>query len=62
MAFRAQPLPTSFFLVSILGFLISFVYTLSGKLDRTWGFTFIVVFVIMFVATLVSLEPTPEES
>jgi len=51
------PLSQSFFLASILGFLISAGFTLSGRLDLTWGFTFCLIFVIMFIASITSMTP-----
>lgn len=60
MSFRPQPLSSSLFLVSILGFLISVAYTMSGRLDMTWGFTFALFFLVLFVATLVSMEPVSD--
>jgi hypothetical protein len=51
------PLNQSFFLMSIIGFIISAGFTMSGKLDATWGFTFSLIFVIMFIASIVSMTP-----
>jgi len=55
------PLSASFMLTSILGFLIS-VWFISD-LSRTWGFTLTFFFVIMFLASIISMtkaEPIPE--
>ena len=51
------PLPQSFFLMSIIGFIISAGFTLSGRLSPDWGFAFCLVFVMMFVASVVSMTP-----
>lgn len=62
--FRYETVPVSggFMLASIFGFLIVTIYTVSGRLDLTWGFTFDLIFVIMFIASLVSITPTlPKE-
>lgn len=50
---KFEPLPGSFMLISILGFLISAFYVFG--LSATWGFTFALVFTLMFVASMISL-------
>lgn len=55
------PLSAGFMLTSILGFFIS-IWLIMG-LSTTWGFTFTLFFVIMFIASLISMtkaEPFPE--
>lgn len=55
------PLSAGFMLTSILGFFISIWLVMD--LSATWGFTFAFFFVIMFVASLISMtkaEPVPE--
>jgi len=65
-------LPPSMMITSIIGFIISAVYTASGTFDRvfaSWGenvglslgFAFCFTFVIMFVASMISITPTDEE-
>lgn len=65
-------LPPSMMVMSIIGFIISAVYTISGGFDRlfhSWGenvgaslgFSFCLVFVIMFIASMVSITPSDEE-
>lgn len=65
-------LPPSLMVTSIIGFVISAVYTLSGAFDKffaSWGenvgmslgFAFCFAFVIMFIASMVSFTPTDEE-
>jgi len=65
-------LPPSLMVTSIIGFIISAVYTVSGTFDRlfaTWGenvglslgFAFCFAFVIMFVSSMISMTPTEEE-
>lgn len=61
MAFKAAPLPGSFMIVSIIGFVISSVYTASGDFDLTWGITFMLVFGCMFTASLISMTKAPVE-
>ena len=47
------PLPGSFMLISILGFLISVILILPKSLN--WGIAFAIVFVMMFIASLISI-------
>ena len=58
---RMMPLPRSFLLVSMFGLVISGVYTYSGRLNATWGITLLLIFGIMFAASLLSMTPTFEE-
>ena len=51
------PLPQSFFLTSILGFIISATLMYSGRINETWGFAFCLVFVMMFIASFISMTP-----
>ena len=54
-------LPQSFFLISIVGFIISSVYTYTGTIPLSWGFSFCLIFVIMFVAAVASMTPSVED-
>lgn len=63
MFYKRRPLPATFMLASMLGLIVTIVYTGSGRFDEwfngngnTWGFTFGLIFAIMFFASLVSLE------
>ncbi len=63
MFYKRRPLPATFMLASMLGLIITIVYTGSGRFDEwfagngnTWGFTFGLVFALMFFASLISLE------
>ncbi|PIN86529.1 hypothetical protein COV19_04525 [Candidatus Woesearchaeota archaeon CG10_big_fil_rev_8_21_14_0_10_44_13] len=58
--FKAAPLPSSFFLTSILGLLITAFYW--GKIGDDWAFTFIVVFGLMFIALMISMSKAPADS
>ncbi len=60
-AAHTLPLPQSFFLTSILGFLIASILTLSGRISLSWGFAFCLVFVMMFIASFVSITPIGED-
>ncbi len=54
------PLTSGFMLTSIIGFMVSALFVM--KLSATWGFTFAVFFVIMFVASVVSMSHMEAES
>ncbi|MFC1734206.1 hypothetical protein ACFL6I_28210 [candidate division KSB1 bacterium] len=58
--FKAAPLPSSFFLTAILGLLITAYYW--GKIGDDWAFTFILVFVMMFIASMISMSKAPVEA
>lgn len=51
------PLSQSFFLTSIFGFIISATLMYSGRINETWGFAFCLVFVMMFIASFISMTP-----
>jgi len=53
MPWRAAPLKSSFMLAGIIGFLISVIYI--PKYSLNWAFAFGLVFLIMVVATLISM-------
>lgn len=55
------PLSPTFMVVSIIGFIASAIYTYSGSLNLTWGFTFMLIFLIMLIASLVSVSPNEKE-
>jgi len=54
-------LDASFMLAGIIGTIASILYTINGTLDHTWGFTFIIFFLIIFIASVVSITPRFEE-
>jgi hypothetical protein len=53
------PLTSGFMLTSIIGFFVSSFYVM--KLDLTWGFTFSLFFVIMFIASIISMSKIEAE-
>ncbi len=59
--FKRRPLSASFMIVGLFGLIVTSVYTVSARIPLTWGFMFIVLFLIMFIASLVSLEPNKRE-
>jgi len=55
------PLSSAFMLVSIIGFLLAVWLVMDWS--EKWGFTFAVIFVIMFIASIISMtkaEPIDE--
>jgi len=56
--FQTVPLSGTFMITSILGFLIVTIYTTYGRINLTWGFTLDLIFVIMFIASVISITPT----
>jgi len=56
------PLSNTFFLVSILGLIISVFLALNGVLSDTWAFLFILMFIIFVIAAFVSATPDDEDN
>lgn len=59
--FHAAPLSSSFFFAAILGLLLSALYFHFGKLNPDFAVAFMLVFGIMFVASIISMERAPVE-
>ncbi|MFC1753161.1 hypothetical protein ACFL96_07170 [Thermoproteota archaeon] len=59
--FKAAPLSSSFFLVSIIGTLVCLIYW-DKYWDPSWSFTFIIVFIAMFIASMISMRKAPVEA
>jgi len=57
LKYRTVPVSGVFMLTSILGFMVVTTYTLYGRISLTWGFAFDLIFVIMLIASVVSLTP-----
>lgn len=55
--FRIEPLPATFSLVGMLGFIITTVFTVSGRVPLSWGVAFDIVFALMFLASMISITP-----
>lgn len=53
------PFSSGFMLSSILGFLVSVFFVM--KISSTWGFTFALVFVIMFISSVVTMSQIEAE-
>ena len=57
--FNIAPLSGGYMITSIVGFLISAFYILPNS--KTWGFTFVLFFTLMFVASLISMTYAPSD-
>lgn len=57
MPMKPAPLNATFMLTAILGFLISAVYI--RKIDLTWAFAFSLLFILMIIASLISMIQAP---
>ncbi|HDP73354.1 MAG TPA: hypothetical protein ENN46_00130 [Candidatus Woesearchaeota archaeon] len=49
--------PNSFFIFAGLGLIISFILTVTDKIDKTWGTAFFIAFLVMLVSTLMAIAP-----
>ncbi|MBI4142040.1 hypothetical protein HY484_03895 [Candidatus Woesearchaeota archaeon] len=58
MAFQFAPLNTTLLLTSVVGFLFSLIYL--PKISQTWALTLSVLFIIMFIAVMISMTKTPQ--
>ena len=54
---NVAPLSAGYMLTSIVGFLISAFYVMPKS--NTWGFTFVLFFTLMFIASLISMTYAP---
>ncbi|MBL7054957.1 hypothetical protein ISS05_04335 [Candidatus Woesearchaeota archaeon] len=55
---KVAPLSGGFMITSIVGFLISAVYVYPQS--AAWGFTFGIFFVMMFIASMISMTYGPD--
>lgn len=56
---RVVPLRGSFMATAIVGFIISALYIYRQLGNKTWGFTFMLFFAAMFIASLISMNSSP---
>jgi hypothetical protein len=54
---KVAPLPGSFMILSIAGFLITAFYIAPS--NGTWGITFLILFATMFIAAFISMTKAP---
>ena len=66
--FNIAPLSSAYMLTSIVGFLVSaflvestLAKSLSAESARTWAFTLVLFFTVMFIASLISMTYAPSE-
>ena len=57
--FNIAPLSGGYMLTSIVGFLISAFYILPNS--TKWGFTFVLFFILMLIAALISMTYAPSD-
>jgi hypothetical protein len=60
MEFKAAPLPHEWMIISIIGFFVSLLQVYP-YMSVKWGFAFMVFFVIMFIASMVSITNATTE-
>ena len=56
---KVVPLRSSFMLTAIIGFIISALFVYKQLGNKTWGFTFMLFFGIMFIASVISMGSAP---
>ena len=54
------PLPGTFMIVGLFGFIATIFFWMYGRIGKTWGFTLAIFFAIVFIASLASLRPESE--
>lgn len=60
MPIRVAPLSSGFMLTSIMGIIVSGIYVYSRS--PSWGFTFLLFFVLMFISSIISMTYAPLEA
>lgn len=55
---KVDVLPGTFMLTGMFGFVITAIYTNSGKIPLDYGVAFCIVFLIMLLASLRSIMPS----
>ena len=58
---KYAPLPQSVLLTGLMGFILSAIFTYSGTIGLSWGFAFMIVFLMMIIASFVSISPGYED-
>ncbi|MAG91096.1 hypothetical protein CMO83_00300 [Candidatus Woesearchaeota archaeon] len=57
--FNVAPLSGGYMITAIVGFLVSAFYIAPNS--ATWGFTLVLFFILMFVASLISMTYAPTD-
>lgn len=61
--YKVAPLTGGYMMTSIVGFLISAIYVYgTSDISKKWGFTFALFFMLMFVASLISMTYGPDDA
>jgi hypothetical protein len=58
--FKTAPLPSSFMLISMFGFILT-AFFLNDPLLKDWAWSFMIVFIVMFISSIISISNTPLE-
>jgi len=56
--FKVAPLSSTFMLGSMAGFILS-AFFLTHPIFKSWAWAFMIAFITMFIASLVSMSQTP---
>ncbi|MAG38927.1 hypothetical protein CMO90_02455 [Candidatus Woesearchaeota archaeon] len=56
--FKVAPLHSSLMLISMFGFIMS-AFFLTQPVLATWAFAFLIVFVLIFISTIISMSKLP---
>ena len=56
-SFKMEPLPATFSLTGLMGFIITTIFTVSGRVPLSWGVAFDLVFMLMFISSMISITP-----
>jgi len=59
MLSKVVPLRGSFMVTAIVGFIISALFVYKQLGNKTWGFTFMLFFALMFIAAVISMGSAP---
>ena len=59
MLSKVVPLKASFMAAAIVGFIISYLYIYTQLGSKSWGFTFMLFFGAMFIASVISMTYAP---
>ena len=60
MSINTVPLSSSFMLTSIIGFIVAWQWVLPR--NSTWGLTFLIFFVLMFISSIISMTYLPTDA
>jgi len=58
VGYKVAPLSSSYMATSIIGFLVSFLY-IYPTFSEPWGLAFGIVFIFMFIASIISMTNAP---